>query len=167
MSGRKTVAARTRRAGPVRIVRMRGRDARRVVVARALFDDPLDLGATRRYLSDARNLFLLAIEGRAPVGFLRGTLLGQTRTPRPQFFLYEIGVVPSARRRGVGRALVERMLAHARRAGCEEAFVLTSPARRAAVALYRSTGGRTETAGDRMYVYPLRRRRPNPPGPRV
>jgi ribosomal protein S18 acetylase RimI-like enzyme len=85
-------------------------------------------------------------------------MLLQTRTPRPQFFLYEIGVAPSARLRGVGKALVERMLDYARRWGCEEAFVLTSPSNRAAVALYRSTGGRTETPGDRMYVYPLRRR---------
>ena len=146
---------------------MRSKGASRVVAARPLFDRPLDLPATRRYLSDSRNLFLLATEGRAAVGFLRGTFLLQTHTSRPQFFLYEIGVAPSARRRGVARALVERMRALARRAGCEEAFVLTSPTNRAAVALYRSTGGRTETAGDRMYVYPLRRRRPNPPGVRA
>lgn len=142
----------------VRIARMRRRDSRRVVAARELFDGRLDFDATRRYLSDRRNLFLLASDGPAPVGFLRGTLLRQMRTVRPQFFLYEVGVVPSARRRGVGKALVERMLSFARRAGCEEAFVLTSTTNPTAVALYRSTGGRTETPGDRMYVYPLSRR---------
>ncbi len=150
------------KSGPgrtVRITRARRPDAERIVAARTLFDGPLDLDATRRYLADPRHVFLLATEGRRPIGFLRGSLLRQIRTSRPQFFLYEIGVVPSARRRGVGTALVERMLADARRIGCEEAFVLTSPTNRAAVALYRSTGGRTETPSDRMFVYPLRRRR--------
>ena len=142
----------------VRITRMRRRDSRRVVAARELFGVQLDLDATRRYLSDHRNLFLLASDGPTPVGFLRGTLLRQMRTVRPQFFLYEIGVVPSARRQGVGKALVERMLSFARRARCDEAFVLTSNTNHAAAALYRSTGGRTETPGDRMYVYPLSRR---------
>jgi ribosomal protein S18 acetylase RimI-like enzyme len=134
---------------------MHGRDAERVVRARDLFDAPLDLRATRRYLSDPVNLFLLAFKGRTALGFLRGTFLLQTSTRRRQFFLYEIAVAPSARRRGVATALVERMLSFARRKGCEEAFVFTSPSNRAAVALYRSTGGRTETDADRMYVYSI------------
>ena len=137
---------------------MRRARAGTVVAARELFDRPLDLRATRRYLAEERNLFLLATEAGRPIGFLRGTLLRQLRTRRAQFFLYEIGVAPRARRRGVATALVRRMLGYARRRGCAEAFVLTSPTNRAATALYRSTGGRTETDGDRMYVYRLSRR---------
>jgi len=148
----------------VRIVRLRSGGARRLVRARHLFDGPLDFHATRRYLADRRNLFLLAREGTIPVGYLRGTYLLQTRTTMPQFLLYEIGVAKGYRWRGVGTALVRTMLEYARNAGCEEAFVLTSPRNRAAVALYRSTGGTTETSGDRMYVYRLARRPRSPRG---
>ena len=149
---------------PVRIVRLSRSRAPTIAKAHHLFDGPLDLRATRRYLADPRNLFLMAWDGRIAVGFLRGTFLLQTRTSMPQFFLYEIGVANGARRRGVGTALVSTMLEYARAAGCEEAFVLTSPRNRAAVALYRSTGGRAETPGDRMYVYRLARRRRSPRG---
>lgn len=104
-------------------------------------------------------MFLLAYDGPTPIGFLRGTALHQLETQRLQMFLYELAVARSCRRRGVGRALIERLLADCRRRGFDEVFVFTSPGNRPAVGLYVATGGRTETAADRMYVYPLRPRR--------
>jgi ribosomal protein S18 acetylase RimI-like enzyme len=127
------------------------------VVARAtvLFDEAPDRAATRAYLADRRNVLFLAYSGDNPIGFLRGTTLRQLHTRRPQMFLYEIGVRSGFRRRGVGRCLIERLLAYCRARGFDEVFVLTSPSNRAAVGLYRATGAATETTADRMFVYRL------------
>lgn len=137
------------------ITRLRREHASRIARAPELFDEKTDLRATREYLGDSRNIFLLASQGSTPVGFLRGTSLHQIKTPRRQMLLYEIGVHHRYRRRGVGRALVNWLLDYCRRNHFDEVFVLTSPGNRAAVRLYRSTGAVTETKADRMFVYPL------------
>ena len=115
--------------------------------------------AARAYLRDPRNVVVLASVGESPVGLVRGTVLSQLRSLRPQFLLYEIEVRASHRRRGVGAALVRTLVQHCRRLGCAEVFVLTEPSNRAAVQLYRATGATTETTADRMYVFRLRRGR--------
>jgi ribosomal protein S18 acetylase RimI-like enzyme len=151
--------------GPSRLVRVRRlppADARWFAeMAGPLLDRPADLRALRRYLLDARNIFVVAERQGRPIGFLRGTALGQIDTQRPQMFLYEIAVRQGSRRLGIGTQLIRRLLQYCRARAFDEIFVLTDPANRAAVRLYRTTGGSTETAGDRMFVYRLRpRRRP-------
>jgi ribosomal protein S18 acetylase RimI-like enzyme len=139
----------------MRVSRLQASDVPRLLAARELYDHPPSPPAARAYLADERNVFFLAEEGERPVGFLRGTSLGQVHTERPQMFLYEIGVSAGYRRGGVGRALVKALLDHCRLHGFEEVFVFTDPANQAAVALYRGTGGVTETPADRMYVFRL------------
>jgi GNAT superfamily N-acetyltransferase len=51
-----------------------------------------------------------------------------------------IGVVERARGRGVGRALIERALAHAKSLAAEEVSLLVDPANDNAIALYKNTG---------------------------
>jgi len=126
-----------------------------VLRAANLLDEPPELAAVRAYLSDERNVFLLAYEGSEAVGFLRGTGLGQLRSKRKQMFLYEIGVDERFRRRGIGKALIAWLLRDCRELGFEEVFAFTDPANVPAVRLYRSTGAVTETPADRMFVYPL------------
>lgn len=136
-----------------RVVRLGPGQEADVVAANDLFDEPADLGAVRDYLADERNVFWIAYEGDAPVGFLRGTGLGQLTSARRQMFLYEVAVAPSHQRKGVGTELVHALLRYCRDRGFEEVFVFTDPANEAAVALYRSTGAVTETPADRMFVY--------------
>ncbi|MCI4360382.1 MAG: GNAT family N-acetyltransferase [Thermoplasmata archaeon] len=127
-----------------------------ILRARALFDEPPDPQAARTYLQDERNVFFLAYHRAVPVGFLRGSALGQISTERRQMFLYEIAVGEAYRRRGIGRALVEALLRFCREGRFAEVFVFTDdPGNRAAEELYRATGGVTETVGDRMFVYRL------------
>lgn len=152
----------TRRPGPVRIRRAGPQDASQLAGRhRALFDSSPDPQALHDYLADPHNLFLFATVDGTGAGFPRGTTLGQIRSRRRQFFLYEIEVVPTFRRTGVARALIRHLLRYCRQHRYEEVFVLTSPANRAAVRLYRGTGGRPETAADRMIVYRLRPVRPS------
>lgn len=139
----------------MRIHRLRTKDVDWLLRSPDLFDDPADPRASRLYLSDPANVFLLASEDGRAAGFLRGTEMRQPHTHRPQMFLYEIAVLPEFRRRGVARSLIRWLLAYCRRRGFDEVFVFTSPNNRAAVRLYRSTGGVTETDADRMFVYQL------------
>lgn len=139
----------------MRIVRAELEDVGALVRAKGLFDSPPSAEATRAYLQDDRNIVLLALEGTEPVGFLRGTRLGQLRSPRPQMFLYEIAVAPESRRQGIAKALVVALLDHCRARNYAEVFVLADPGNVAAVRLYRSTGATTETPADRMFVYRL------------
>lgn len=142
-------------AGNVEIFRMKPGMETFVLQGMHLFDSPLSESAVRAYLADARNLLLFAYEREVPIGFVRGTLLLQLDSDRTQMFLYEIGVMPSFRRKGVGKALIRELLDFCRKNEVEEVFVLTSPEDPAAVRLYTSTGAGTETPSDRMYVYRL------------
>jgi aminoglycoside 3-N-acetyltransferase I len=140
----------------VRIRRLGAEEAPAVLAAAVLFDRPPLETPTRDYLADPRNVFLLATAGREPVGFLRGTELGQLDSARKQMFLYEVGVAEPHRRQGIGARLVNELLRYCEERGFEEVFVLTDdPANVAAERLYRSTGAVTETAGERMFVYRL------------
>ncbi len=141
------------------VTRLRREHAPQIVRAAGLFDEKPDLQATRSYLADSRNLFLLATLNSTPVGFLRATALRQIKTRRAQMFLYEIGIDLRHRRKGIGGTLVDWLLEYCRKNDFDEMFVLTSPRNRAAVRLYRSTGAVTETEADRMFVYRLARKR--------
>ena len=59
-----------------------------------------------------------------------------------EMFLYELAVDEPFRRRGIGRALVERLAALARDAGCYGMWVITDDDNEAARATYEGTGGR-------------------------
>lgn len=146
----------------MRVTRLGPGSAPRLLRAPALFDAPPSARAARAYLSDPHNVFFWATEDGIPLGFLRGTALRQIRSERLQMFLYEMGVATPHRRRGVGRALIDALLAYCRSKNFEEIFVLTDPGNGAAVGLYRSTGARPETAADRMFVYRLADRRSRP-----
>jgi ribosomal-protein-alanine N-acetyltransferase len=62
-----------------------------------------------------------------------------------EMFLYELGVDDAYARRGIGRALVERLAALARERGCTGMWVLTDDRNDAAIATYRSAGADTES----------------------
>ncbi len=139
----------------MRVRRLLPGDELAVVHAGYLFDETPDVAAVRAYLADLRNILLMAFEGSEALGFLRGTELLQLTTRRRQMFLYEISVDEDFRRHGIGKALITTLLRDCRERGFEEVFVFTDPSNAAAVALYRSTGGVTETPADRMYVFTL------------
>lgn len=78
--------------------------------------------AVRRDLlgADPRATLLVAEMDGALVGFVTGNAIYDSMRAADAFFLNDLYVVPEARRRGAGRALVARLAAVARRrgAGC-------------------------------------------------
>ena len=71
------------------------------------------------------------------IGFVYGYVLERAYGKGPELFVYELGVDEPYRRQGLGRALMEAILA-----GHEAAFVLTEPDNDAANALYGALGGK-------------------------
>jgi ribosomal-protein-alanine acetyltransferase len=66
--------------------------------------------------------------------------------------LLNLSVVPDARRHGLGRALLERFVADARRAGAEQMFLEVRASNRPAIGLYEAAG--FATVGRRDAYYP-------------
>jgi aminoglycoside 3-N-acetyltransferase I len=57
------------------------------------------------------------------------------------YFVYDVDVAQSHRRRGIGTSMLERLAALARERGIDEGFVLTEPENEPANGLYAKAGG--------------------------
>ena len=119
-----------------------------VAAASHLFDGPARPDATARFLAEAGHHLLIAYEGGQAVGFVSGVEVTHP-DKGTEMFLYELAVDEPFRRRGIGRALVERLAALARAAGCYGMWVVTDDDNEAARATYEGTGGVPETRAGR------------------
>jgi [ribosomal protein S18]-alanine N-acetyltransferase len=123
-----------------------------VKAAEALFDDPVDVAATRRFLADGANVLLLAYVDGSPAGFVSGTVLSHPDKPVPEMFLNELAVDERYRGRGIGRALVAELWRVAQEVGCRGMWVLTHYDNAAANRVYTAAGG-TRVREDVMYQW--------------
>lgn len=130
-------------------------------VADDVFDAAVDASLVDEFLRDPRHHLAVAIDRQQVVGFASGVHYVHP-DKRPQMFINEVGVAPSHQGRGIGKALVEKILERARRLGCEEAWVLTERDNHAAMRLYGSTGGEPSPKDAVMFTFFLDRddRRP-------
>jgi ribosomal-protein-alanine N-acetyltransferase len=124
----------------------------RVKSAEHLFDDPVDVEATRRFLADDVNVLLIAYEADLPAGFVSGTALTHPDKQQPEMFLNELAVDEQFRGRGIGRALVAELWRIARESGCRGMWVLTDHDNAPANKVYAVTGG-TAMADQVMYEW--------------
>jgi len=112
-----------------------------VQAAEKLFDDPVDLDGTRRFLADDGNVLLIAYVDGDPAGFVTGTELSHPDKAQPELFLNELGVDEAYRGRGIGRTLVAELWQLARARGCRGMWVLTDDDNEAANKVYSAAGG--------------------------
>jgi ribosomal protein S18 acetylase RimI-like enzyme len=113
---------------------------------------PLELVAAQRFLANPAVLFWTATEDGEVVGFLYCMPLLLRSGEGQELLLYEIGVRKAARRRGVGRALLDHMEAWMRSNEVGEVWVCADNP--AAVQFYRGWGF---DAADAQPVYMTRR----------
>jgi ribosomal protein S18 acetylase RimI-like enzyme len=139
----------------VRVVRATGEDLERVLEASELFDRAPDRGAIAALLSrDDLHLLIAYVDDRA-AGFALAYELPRLDGGGPKLLLYEIGIAPTFRRRGIGRRLIEAMKEVGRTRGAQRMFVITEEANSAALALYSATGGVRRTTDEAVFEYRL------------
>ena len=117
----------------------------------AAFDEPDTYGAARpsadyrrRLLSNPAFVALVALDGDAVVGALAGYELPKFERERSEFYIYDLAVADSHRRRGIATALVRAFGRIAKENGGWVVFVQADPGDAPAVALYAGLGTREE-----------------------
>ena len=110
-----------------------------VAAASHLFDGAARPDATARFLAEEGHHLLIAYEEDRAAGFVSGVEVTHP-DKGTEMFLYELAVDEPYRRRGIGRALVERLATFAREAGCYGMWVVTDHDNTAAHATYEGTG---------------------------
>jgi aminoglycoside 6'-N-acetyltransferase I len=122
-------------------------------VADGVFDNAVDPKLTDEFLNDARHCLCVAIDDGVVVGMASGVRYVHPDKPS-ELWVNEVGVAPTHQRRGLAKTILAELLAHAKREGCREAWVLTDEGNAAARALYAAAGGE-ETLGVVMVTFPL------------
>ncbi len=93
-------------------------------------EEPWDAGSIASLCAPPEGFALLALRGDEPVGFVLA------RVAAGEGEILAIGALPTERRSGVGRRLVEATLAHARQLGAEALFLEVAEDNEAARTLY-------------------------------
>jgi len=106
------------------------------------------------FLSRPNNVFIVAVDGASPVGYLVAYLLDRIDRDQRMALLYDIGVAEHLRKRGVGTWLVTEL----KRICSDEGammWVHTSRSNVAATRLFETTGGvpQPPEEGDVIYEY--------------
>ncbi|WP_103502405.1 MULTISPECIES: GNAT family N-acetyltransferase [Streptomyces] len=111
-----------------------------IQAASALFDGPVRAEWAERFLAERTHHLLFAFAEGTAVGMISGVELTHP-DKGTEMLLYELGVGEEHRRRGIGTALVESLLAVARERGCYGMWVGLDTDNDAALRTYAATGG--------------------------
>ena len=118
-----------------------------------------DLPAARTYISQRLQnkdaVIFLALKqtgGKEGLGFVQLYPSLASIPMRPIWILYDLFVAPSARKLGVGRALIDRATEHARETGADSLILETATDNHTAQRLYEKLGYKRD---DAFYRYAL------------
>jgi ribosomal protein S18 acetylase RimI-like enzyme len=109
-------------------------------VDRDVFDDEIDIPRTIEFLGDPRHHLGVAIDGDRVIGFVSAVHYIHPDKHSPELWINEIGVAENHQRQGIGKQLMNAILAVGRELNCESAWVLTDRDNTAAMNLYASMG---------------------------
>ncbi|ULH15162.1 GNAT family N-acetyltransferase [Deinococcus sp. KNUC1210] len=121
-------------------------------VAPDVFDGPVHPEYTAEFFADSRHHLAVALDGEMVVGMASGVRYMHP-DKAPELFINEVGVSPDYQGQGLGRRMLDALIAHAKALGCVAAWVLTEEENAVARRLYASVGGME--AECRIFVVPL------------
>lgn len=117
---------------------------------RAFYEQTPDPAGERRFMSkhlrDATSTVFFASEGANALGFVQIFESWSTIRLAPMLILEDLFVEPSARGRGIARALIDAAIAYAREAGAGGMFLETAVSNERAQAVYERAGWEREAA---------------------
>ena len=105
------------------------------------------------FLSRLNNVFIVAVDGESPVGYVVAYLLDRIDRDQRMALLYDIGVAEPLRGRGVGTGLVTELKRICSEEGAMKMWVHTSRSNVAATRLYETTGGVPQPPGEGNVIY--------------
>lgn len=108
-------------------------------VAEDVFDDVIDFHFAKKFLQEARNILIVALDGDRVVAQIVAVVHQHVDAPC-DLFIENLGVAPDWRRRGVARRLIALAFEAGAELGAETAWVGTEEDNDPANALYRSMG---------------------------
>lgn len=109
--------------------------------------------ALKGFLSQPDNILVGAFDDNQPVGIGIGYILARTETSSPMFYIHDVEVAAHARRRGVGREIIELFIQLTRETNALKMFVITDRGNEAAMRLYESTGAKAMVTDDLVYEW--------------
>ena len=124
-------------------------------IAANVFDDPIVPLAAQEFLNDPHHRLVVALEDNLVIGFVSAVIYLHPDKASPELWINEIGVSPAYQRQGVGKALLQYLLANAKQSGCTEAWVLTERTNTAAMAMYKSADGIETLPDPTMFTFLL------------
>jgi GNAT superfamily N-acetyltransferase len=117
---------------------------------RAFYEQTPDPAGERRFISkhlrDATSTVFFATDGTSALGFVQIFESWSTVRLAPMLILEDLFVEPSARGRGVARALIDAAIAYAREAGAFGMFLETAVDNERAQEVYQRAGWKRERA---------------------
>jgi aminoglycoside 6'-N-acetyltransferase I len=123
-------------------------------IAPDVFDDDIIPEQLDAFLEDPRHLMFLAVDDGQVIGMASAfEYLHPDKTP--QLFINEVGVAPTHRRRGVGRRLVESLIACAKDRGCDYAWLGTDADNVSGNACFASVPGAGKPQPFMLYEWDL------------
>lgn len=108
-------------------------------VAEDVFDHPIDFDFAKGFLSDARNILIVALDGDLVIAQVVAVVHQHLDAP-PDLFIDNLGVTPAWQRRGLGRRLLALAFTAGAEQGAKAAWVGTEEDNMPANALYENTG---------------------------
>ena len=124
-------------------------------IAEDVFDEPVRPDRLAAYLADPGHIMLVAVSDGIVIG-QSAAIVHRHPDKVTELYIDEVGVTPAVQRKGIARAMVERMLAIGKELGCGEAWVGTEPDNLPARGLYeRLEAKRDQAETFVMYVYRL------------
>lgn len=107
----------------------------------------------RRLLARDANYLYVASVDTQPVGFLLAYRFPRADRDQDMIYLYEIGVLPEHRRRGIGTKMIQSLKEECRNRNVMEVWVGTEADNVPARALYESTGAKCQGETYAEYTY--------------
>ena len=124
-------------------------------VAEDVFDDSIVESSAQTFLADPRHRLVVAMDKDLVVGFVSAVIYVHPDKPAPELWINEIGVTTTHQGQGIGKALMQAMLAEAKQSGCSEGWVLTDRTNLPAMAMYKSAGGEEALPDQTMFTFRL------------